>query len=89
MIGQQFSLEHLMPIALELLEKEPLAEGDFYPGDLLCNVLKAGAEYYAANPEQRSLAKSLLDRALEMVKDDDVVESALFEAHSAFEDSVA
>lgn len=88
MIGQQFSLEHLLPIALQLLEKEPLAAGDFYPGDLLCSVLKVGAEYYEENPKHRLQAKSLLDRALEMVGDDDIVESALFEAHASFERAV-
>jgi len=89
MIGQQISLEYLMPIALKVLEEEPLAEGDFYPGDLLCNVLRAGSEYYDAHPEYRPTAKSLLDRALEIVEEDEIVENALFEAHAAFEGSVA
>ena len=85
MIGQQLSLEHLMPIALELLEKDPLAEGDFHPGDLLCNVVKADAGYYIANPQQRATVKSLLDRALILVEANEVAKSALFEARSDFQ----
>ncbi|WP_410636547.1 contact-dependent growth inhibition system immunity protein [Amycolatopsis sp. cmx-4-83] len=29
-----------MPLALDLLERDPLAEGDFHPGDLLVALLK-------------------------------------------------
>src|SRR6516165_7980740 len=35
MIGQRISLTFLIPLALERLEDQPLAGGDFYPGDLL------------------------------------------------------
>jgi CDI immunity proteins len=39
-IGQGVGLVHLIPIAISVLEKEPLAEGDFYPGDLLASVVR-------------------------------------------------
>jgi hypothetical protein len=39
MIGQRLGLPHLVPRALSLLEREPLAEGDYYPGDLLLSVI--------------------------------------------------
>ena len=35
MVGQRTGLEHLAPLAIEMLEETPLAEGTFYPGDLL------------------------------------------------------
>ncbi len=35
MIGQGIGLPHLVPVALKILEADPLAEGDYYPGDLL------------------------------------------------------
>lgn len=34
MIGQEIGLNYLVPLALNELEKNILAEGDFYPGDL-------------------------------------------------------
>ena len=40
MIGQNISLEHLVPRAIEKLREEPLAEGDYYGGDLLSAVIK-------------------------------------------------
>src|SRR5438132_1243460 len=39
MIGQNFSLEYLIPLAIEHLQRDPFAAGDFYPGDLLGCVL--------------------------------------------------
>jgi CDI immunity proteins len=40
LLGQNIGLKHLMPIALAVLDREPLAEGDFYPGDLLSAILR-------------------------------------------------
>jgi contact-dependent growth inhibition (CDI) system CdiI-like immunity protein len=34
MIGQQFCLPYLLPLAIEHLQRAPLVQGDFYPGDL-------------------------------------------------------
>ena len=45
MIGQNFSLEYLIPTALEILDKNLFAEGDCYPGDLLGNVLKSKIDW--------------------------------------------
>ncbi len=46
MIGQNLGLSYLIPIALEELEKDILAEGDFYEGDLLHNVLESDTNYW-------------------------------------------
>jgi hypothetical protein len=52
MIGQQISLRYLIPRAITVLEANPLAEGDMYPGDLLSAVLRADKSYWHANVEQ-------------------------------------
>lgn len=49
MIGQNFSLNYLIPIALKILNNNLLAEGDYYPGDLLINVLKSDSKYWENN----------------------------------------
>lgn len=43
LVGQEVGLDHVMPLALRMLEVDPLAEGDFYPGDLLVSVLRTTA----------------------------------------------
>lgn len=52
LIGQEVGLDHLMPLALRVLEADPLAEGDFYPGDLLVAVLRVGHEYWERHPDE-------------------------------------
>lgn len=39
MIGQNFSLRYLIPLAIEQLRKDIFVEGDCFPGDLLKNLL--------------------------------------------------
>ena len=46
MIGQQIGILFLVPIALEIIEKNPLAEGDYYPGDLLASVTRLDASFW-------------------------------------------
>jgi CDI immunity proteins len=53
MIGQGVGLPHLMPLAIEVLERKPLAEGDFYPGDLLSTVVGADS-WLMGQPELAS-----------------------------------
>jgi hypothetical protein len=54
MIGQQIDLEYLLPLALEHLRADPLAEGAYYPGDLLSAVLRAGREIWQHHPDWQS-----------------------------------
>lgn len=51
MIGQQFSLDCMIPLALKALEKNPFVEGDFYQGDLLVNMLSVKKEFWDKWPE--------------------------------------
>ena len=61
LIAQQVGLAVLVPVALEILAADPLAEGDFYPGDLLSAVLRAPRAHWAAHPEQASRLRAVID----------------------------
>jgi hypothetical protein len=50
LLGQQVGVDALVPRALDLLDGNPLAEGDFYPGDLLAAVLSLPVEYWQQHP---------------------------------------
>jgi hypothetical protein len=63
MIGQGFSLDYLVPLAIEYLEGNPFAQGDFYPGDLLENVLRVDREFWVHRPELRQRMKAIAERA--------------------------
>lgn len=65
MIAQQIGLATLMPMAIEVLSENPLAEGDFYPGDLLKVALEVDDEWYQAHSAH---AQQLSDIAEEAIK---------------------
>jgi hypothetical protein len=46
MIGQSIGLRWLVPLALEMLKQNPLAEADLYPGDLLNSVLAVESDFW-------------------------------------------
>lgn len=51
MIGQEIGLRFLMPRAIDVVKNNPLAEGDFYPGDLLQSILKTKLIFWQKQPE--------------------------------------
>jgi len=53
MIGQGFSLDYLIPLAIEKLTVDILAEGDLYKGDLLLAVVNASQDYWDKSTEQK------------------------------------
>lgn len=65
LIGQSIGLQYLVPLALEFLEEDPLVEGDYFPGDLLKNVLAVKEGYWQEHREQ----KLILDRITAPVLD--------------------
>ncbi|MET9482692.1 contact-dependent growth inhibition system immunity protein [Streptomyces sp. NPDC006638] len=51
LIGQDVGLPVLLPLAVEVLRENPLAEGDMYEGDLLSGVLTRSPAVWGAHPE--------------------------------------
>lgn len=61
MIGQNFSLEYLVPLALERLRHDPLAAGDFYPGDLLgCVLGRVQPGFWQERPDLRHAVEEII-----------------------------
>lgn len=51
MIGQGFGLIYLIPLAIEKLQENILAEGDLFPGDLLSSMLKVDKSFWDENKQ--------------------------------------
>ena len=73
-IGQNIGLHYLVPLAIQELEQDPLAEGDMYPGDLLVAMLRVRSEYWVAHPGEADAVATIAARALEMTDDSEVVD---------------
>lgn len=54
LVAQKVGLEVLVPRTLQLLQRDPLLEGEYYPGDVLSAVLRVPADYWAHHPDQRA-----------------------------------
>lgn len=59
-IGQQIGLEWLVRLALERLRDDPLLSGDFFPGDLLLNVLTVPGGFWPTHDAERAALETLL-----------------------------
>jgi hypothetical protein len=66
MIGQSIGLFFLVPVALDVLARDPLAEGDLYPGDLLSSVLRSDPGFWNARADLRSQVDQILARMPEI-----------------------
>ena len=72
LIAQKVGLETLVPLALHRLEQDPMAEGDFYPGDLLVAALHIPAGHWKAHPQQHARLRSVVERLDPADVDDDL-----------------
>lgn len=61
LISQNIGLEYLLGIALEILEQDICAEGDFYKGDLLDSVSKVSKDFWAKKPTEYQKLKQLVE----------------------------
>lgn len=51
LIGQKIGLEFLVPVALDVLSRNPLAEGNMYRGDLLASIAAIPDSFWKNHPE--------------------------------------
>lgn len=51
LIGQDISLQRLVPLALARIETDPFIEGSYYPGDLLIGLLRSDSSFWQRHPE--------------------------------------
>ena len=59
-ILQEIGLSRYIPMAIQKLEDNIFAEGDFYEGDLLSAVLQVSDEYWKSHNEERVALARLL-----------------------------
>ena len=89
MIGQNIGLQYLIPLAIEYLQKDPLVEGDYFPGDLLSVVLRAESDFFVTCPHYRQEVERIVSQALLSLSKMDVVdrgcsEKTIMEAFNSF-----
>jgi len=73
LISQGIGLKYLVLKAIERLTVEPLVQTDYYPGDLLCALLRIEPDYWLQNPTElywlRSVATEVAQRYGKVIRD--------------------
>lgn len=60
LISQQIGLDTIVPVAIDQVERDPLAEGDFYPGDLLDALIRRVPDsYWQSHEDQRARVRTV------------------------------
>lgn len=60
LISQDIGLGFVVPIALEIVEKDPLLESEHFRGDLLTAILSASKDFYREHPAIHARVEKLL-----------------------------
>ena len=71
MIGQNIGLEYLISMAIDVLKKNILAEGDLYKGDLLKSVLTSEKDYWTRFPGNWKIICGLVEEKAQELKEFD------------------
>jgi hypothetical protein len=80
MVGQSIGLRFLVPVALDVVEADPLAEGHYFPGDLLLSLLEIAPQFWRAYPDWRTRLASVTQR-LGQIPDELAGAAARFDEH--------
>jgi len=71
MIGQNIGLKYLVPLAINVLQQNILAEGDNYEGDLLKSVLTSELTYWKENKDNWLKVCNLVELNTNLLKETD------------------
>ncbi|MDX3800048.1 contact-dependent growth inhibition system immunity protein [Streptomyces sp. AK04-3B] len=69
LIGQDVGLPYLLPLALELLRDNPMAEGHLYEGDLLAAVLTRSPSAWTEFPELGRELRVIISKSTDLPPD--------------------
>lgn len=84
LVAQNVDIDSVIPVALDKLQIDPLAEGDYYAGDLLEAVLEVAPSYWDSHQDQRSRVVSIIDRVRGLRTESDDVDEELVELMDEF-----
>ena len=69
MIGQNIGLPYLIPLAIDRLKENVLAEGDLYPGDLLVAVTSIESDFWNGHPNYRKELDAIISDNISIIFD--------------------
>ncbi|HKC68161.1 MAG TPA: contact-dependent growth inhibition system immunity protein [Bacteroidia bacterium] len=87
MISQNMGLQFLMPLAVQVIETNPFAEGDYYEGDLLKSILTSDKNFWQKNQALKKEVINIFEsnqNNLELLDVTPTIKQSLKEAFTSF-----
>lgn len=85
MISQDIGIDYLIPMALELLRADPLADRQFYPGCLLSTLLQASSRYWDKHSDLRDEIERIYQGVLaNKARDEDLRDGIVSELNRSY-----
>lgn len=82
MIGQNWGLEYLIEMAIEILKETPFIETDLFKGDLFLYVLEIDEKYWESNINQKQIVCQIFKDNLTGLKElNSDIQQDLYEAY--------
>ena len=72
MTRQNEGLPYLIILSIEILRNDLFAEGDFYPGDLLKNILSVDSSFWKENKSLWSDINDLIKDKLDLISENGI-----------------
>ena len=85
LIGQNISLETLIPRALTLLKYDFFAEGDYYEGDLLKSVLSSDSSFWEKHSDLKNDLINLFESNIKYLEEFDTTDVIKKDLYNSFE----
>lgn len=67
LINQELYLNYMIPLALEILSKDPFIEVDYFEGDLLKAIINVSKDYWARNSDDYYVLKNILVQSVDKI----------------------
>lgn len=67
LVGQRIGLKYILPLAVELIQSEPLLEVTFFEGDLLCQLLRLEEVHWRDNEAEFERFKRIVRDNYEVI----------------------
>jgi hypothetical protein len=69
-VDQKVGFPFILELAIERLEPNPLVEGDYYPGDVLAELVRLDQREWAGRDDLRARLAELFTHAMELSSED-------------------
>ncbi|SDD43572.1 contact-dependent growth inhibition system immunity protein [Niabella drilacis] len=77
LISQEIGLKYLVTLALSILSDNILAEGNYYPGDLLKSILEIPKAFWQSDKSSLTELYLIIDKNISAINSSDIIDDSI------------